>query len=88
MKVIDRTKAVTQYLLEKSFQKSYNKFQKTLKNIYIISECLLYRGVLRVFVLFCVCFCTGDIFLFFDNVPLSHSKTTFKVDCRRAVVSN
>jgi len=57
MKVIDRTKAVTQHFLKNSFKKLKNKEEK--KKIqttqkYSFFKCLLRHGVVRVFVLFCV----------------------------------
>jgi len=53
MKVIDRTKAVTQHFLETSFKKlsikkkiKNEKFRKTQK--YMFSKCLLRHDVVRV----------------------------------------
>ena len=55
MKVIDRTKAVTQHFLENSFKKlsikkkiKKRKIRKTQK--YMFSKCLLRHDVVRVFV--------------------------------------
>ena len=52
MKVIDRTKAVTQHFLENSFKKlskkKETKIRKTQK--YMFSKCLLRHDVVRVFV--------------------------------------
>jgi len=53
MEVIDRTKAVTQHFMEKSFKKLLMKNPKNTKKI-VYSQCMLRLGVLRVFVLFCV----------------------------------
>jgi len=57
MKVIDRTKAVTQQFLENSFKKlsiiKKRKNPKTTK-IEFFCKCLLRHGVVLVFVFFCV----------------------------------
>jgi len=60
MKVIYRTKAVTQRFLENSFKKlsvkKENKKNKNPKNTkkLVFSKCMLRRGVVRVFVSFLV----------------------------------
>jgi len=62
MKVIDRTKAVTQHFLENSFKKlsikkkiEKEKSEKTQQ--YSFSKCLLRHDVVSVFVSFCVSWC-------------------------------
>jgi len=67
MKVIDRTKAVTQHFLENSFKKlSIKRKEKSEKHKNIV--CLLRHDVVRVFCAVpCVSFCTGH----FVMVPLN-----------------
>ena len=72
MKVIDRTKAVTQHFLENSFKKLSIKKKIKKKNpkntnIYSLSKCLLCHDVVRVLCRSLCQFCTGH----FVMVPLN-----------------
>jgi len=76
MKVINRTKAVTQLFFEKSCKKLYI-IKKSDKHKNSFSECLLRLGVLRVFALFFVFIFVRAILSWCLKLDISTLFTTF-----------
>ena len=77
MKVIDRTKAVTQHFLENSFKKLSKKKENKNRKIrktqnYMFSKCLLRHDVVRVFIVPCASFCTGHFVMGPLNITNLH----------------
>jgi len=78
MKVIDRTKAVTQHFLENFFKKlsikKKRKNEKSEKHKNMFSKCLLRHDVVRVFV--------SSLVLVFVRAILSWCPLTWHIYCR------
>jgi len=76
LKVFDRTKAVTQYLLEKSLKKIYKKRKQNTNKVVFLNICcvLVFFG----FFVLCVCLCTGH-FVMVSLKALEHIILGWKV---------
>jgi len=75
--IIDRTKAVTQHFLKKSFKKKNRNTEKIV--CFSFFKCLLRFDVLRVFVLFCVLILYGSFCHNVLNLDISSLFTTFSL---------